>query len=106
MSCASKIPLRHWNYYELITNYPPQPEAWYSAEPELLQSEETAGEYFAGLGLVESAREYFEEHDDEDNQLLLYLSLRANELTRSTADRQWWAAEYLERGWVREQAAA
>jgi soluble lytic murein transglycosylase-like protein len=94
------IPLKYWNYYEITSNYPPQPGL--SQVPEVLQLEECAGEFFAGMGLTDTARQYYEASDPE-SQLFAYLSLANGALTRPLGSRQWYATEHLESGVCREQ---
>lgn len=94
------IPLKYWNYYEITSNYPPQPGLLHV--PEVLQLDAGAGEFFAGMGLTDTARQYYEENDPE-SQLFAYLSLANGALTRPLGSRQWYATELLESGVCREQ---
>src|SRR5690606_12865305 len=90
-----RIPLKYWNYYELVSLRPPAPDIYYSSTPVMLEQSEDAGEYLAGLGLTDSAAEYYSERGQEDNQILLLHSLLRNSRLRSEADRQYIASDYM-----------
>ncbi len=96
------IPLKYWNYYEISANYPPAPN--YLPEAECLRQRETAGEYFAGLGLDSAAADFFSAAGDAENQLGLYLPLKYASLVRELSSQQYEATAVLESGRVREQA--
>jgi len=98
----ARIGLKYWNYYELTSNYPPQPSL--PAGCTLLGYPAGAGEYLAGLGLTDSAREYYAGTGDPDNPALAYLSLANAALSRPLHSRQWHATELLESGAIGEQA--
>jgi soluble lytic murein transglycosylase len=94
------IPCRFWNYYELVNNNPPHPDP--KATPEVLATEESAGEYLAGLGLDSAAAEFYAAEGHPDNQLLLYFQLRDELVDRPLATTQWDATKLLEDGRLRE----
>jgi soluble lytic murein transglycosylase len=96
------IPLKYWDYYEISAHYPPEPK--YLPAPECLRQPESAGEYFAGLGLADTATEYFTTAGDADNQLGLYLALSYSGLLKQLTGQQYAATGLLESGRVREQA--
>lgn len=95
------IPLKYWNYYELTTNYPPIIDLEKFAA--LLQTEESPGEYFAGLGLTDSANEAFQGQGIVNSQLMLYFGLANSTVTKPVSSIQWQATELLESGVVLEQ---
>jgi hypothetical protein len=95
------IPCRYWNYYELVNNYPPQPEL--ASAPGLLDQPEVAGEYFAGLGLDTITAEFYEAAGREDSQLLQFFRLRNSTGGKSVATLQWESTQLLEEGRIGEQ---
>jgi hypothetical protein len=96
-----QIPCRFWSYYELVNNYPPAPQL--KAQAEVLQTDEEAGEYFAGLGLETAAEEFYQGGGHEDSQLLQYFKLHNGGVTKSLSTQQWDATALLEDGRIREQ---
>lgn len=101
-AARARIPCRYWSYYELLNNYPPRPEL--SGTAAVLAQPESAGEYFAGLGMSVAAAEYFDGAGEPDNQLLLYLRLRNQSARSSLATTAYEATGLLESGSIHEQA--
>lgn len=96
------IPCKYWNYYELASNFPPAPAL--PAEPQALGRPESAGEFLAGLGLDDPAREYYAATGDADNPVLLYCELANRALSAPLYTRQYEATQLLESGVLGEQA--
>jgi len=98
----TQIPLKYFNYYELTANYPPAPVLAETAQ--LLNQEESAGEYFAGLGLTDAALEYYTDQGDAGNPMLVFAQVCNAALEKDLATRQYLATEVLENGQIQEQA--
>ena len=96
------IRLRHWNYYEITAGPAIEPDT--VALPAILAQPESAGEYFAGLGLSSNAEEVYVAEGQPDSQLLAYFRIANSEPVMSLPSVQWRATELLESGVVREQA--
>ncbi len=96
------IELRHWNYYEVTAG--PDIEPLTVSAPELVALPESAGEYFAGLGLTTNAAEILDAEGLADSQLLAYFRIANNEPVMELPGVQWRATEILESGVVREAA--
>ncbi|MBN2081000.1 lytic transglycosylase domain-containing protein [bacterium] len=97
-----EIRVRYWNYYELISSDDPQADL--AVNPTVLAHAGRAGEYLAGLGLIDSASESLAGEGDPDNQILLYMSLASQDQLDPMHIVQWEATELLESGRITERA--
>jgi hypothetical protein len=96
------IELRHWNYYEVTGRSGIEPQTL--AVPGVLALRESAGEYFAGMGLTSNAEESFLAEGLPDSQLLAWCRIANAEPLMSLPSVQWRATEVLESGVVNETA--
>jgi len=98
----AQIRVRYWNYYELISS--DELRADLASEPTALAHAGRAGEYLAGLGLIDSARDSLAGEGDPDNQVLIYMSLAGRDAFDPLHRVQWEATELLESGRITERA--
>ncbi|MEZ5337363.1 MAG: lytic transglycosylase domain-containing protein [bacterium] len=99
---ADAIRLRHWNYYEITARPEILPETVGTAE--LLELPESAGEYFAGMGLTTNAQECYDTDGPADSQLLCLYRIDNAAALQDLPAVQWRATEILESGMLREAA--
>jgi len=97
-----QISCKYWNYYEVMSSYPPQPELAF--EPGALAAPESAAEYLLGLGLPDSARQDDPAAAGPAQQILDYIGLVNDQVSLPQHSLQWHATELLESGGIREQA--
>ncbi|MCB1187323.1 lytic transglycosylase domain-containing protein [bacterium] len=98
----SEISITHWNYYEITAHQGIEPHM--ASVPAVLGQPESAGEYFAGMGLTTNAAEVYNTDGPADSQLLAFFRIDNAVPVMDLPSVQWRATEVLESGAVNEAA--